>query len=124
MGKPSNGTERPPSRVPRARNDLGMMYRLGGGVPQDFAQAFVWFLMAADQGAAAAQYNLGSMFAMGQGAPKDHAQAYLWFSLAAANASDDETRQQAVKNLGLVAAEMTPAEIAEAKLRVEAWAPK
>ena len=64
------------------------------------------------------------MYFIGQGVPKDYVQAYSWFDLAASHATDQATRSQAVKNRGLVAAIMTPAQIAEARGMASRWAPK
>lgn len=49
-----------------AQNNLGLMYFLGEGVPQDDPQALEWFLKAAEQGHADAQFNLGMMYENGQ----------------------------------------------------------
>ncbi len=62
---------------------LGMMYALGRGVPQDYAEAFKWFSLAAEQGNAQAQYALGSMYYEGRGVPQVYSEAFKWFSLAA-----------------------------------------
>ena len=68
----------------RARFMVGLMYLQGrGGVPQDYAQAAVWFRLAADQGEASAQDMLGSMFAQGKGVRQDDVQAVKWYRLAA-----------------------------------------
>ena len=45
------------------------MYRQGHGVPQDYAQAAVWYRKAAEQGDAGAQFNLGTMCYSGRGVP-------------------------------------------------------
>ena len=49
-----------------AETDLGVIYDDGLGVPQDYAQAVVWYHKAADQGDAGAQFNLGFMYAQGR----------------------------------------------------------
>ena len=100
------------------------MYRLGGGVSQDFDRALAWFRIAAQKGAGVAQYNLGSMFLMGQGVAKNNEEAHFWFSLAAAQATDEVTRKQAARNLAMAAADMTPAQIAHAWRRAREWSPK
>ncbi|MEE8544981.1 MAG: tetratricopeptide repeat protein, partial [Alphaproteobacteria bacterium] len=50
-----------------AQNNLGVMYAMGRGVPQDSALAAQWYRRAAEQGDARAQYNLGFMYADGRG---------------------------------------------------------
>src|SRR6476660_327726 len=45
-----------------AQYSRGVMLRDGRGVPQDAAEAAVWFRKAAGQDDAKAQYNLGAMY--------------------------------------------------------------
>ena len=76
------------------------MYSLGKGIPEDEAQAVLWFRKAAEQGNAHAQCNLGLMlvvdtslrqasalgYALGSGVPQNVPQndeALLWFRKAA-----------------------------------------
>jgi len=42
-----------------AQFSLGVMYRKGQGVSQNYKTAAKWFRLAAEQGDAAAQFNLG-----------------------------------------------------------------
>ena len=107
-----------------AQTKLGFMYRNGQGVPQDYAQAVAWYRKAADQGIAEAQNNLGVMYANGQGVPQDYIQAHMWSNLAASRLTDPTDRADAVKNRDVVAAKMTPAQIAEAQRLASAWKPK
>ena len=62
---------------------LGNMYFYGEGVPQDYAEALLWYRKAADKGEAKAQYAIGYMFELGQGEPVDYAQAAVWYRKAA-----------------------------------------
>ncbi len=71
------------------------MYENGQGVPQDYAQAMIWFRKAADQGEADAQFNLGVMYENGQGVAQDYAQAVAWYRKAA-----DQGEASAQFNLG------------------------
>jgi hypothetical protein len=57
---------------------------LGQPPVQDFTQAAVWFLKAAAQGNADAQFNLGLLYQNGQGVPKDPSLAIHWYLAAAA----------------------------------------
>jgi hypothetical protein len=59
------------------------MFLIGQGVPQDYAEAAVWFRKAAEQGYAYAQSMLGHAYENGQGVPQDYAQAALWYGKAA-----------------------------------------
>lgn len=63
---------------------LGTLYETGNGVPQDYAQAVLWYRKAAEQNLAIAQYRLGVLYANGVGVPLDKAQSASWFQKAAA----------------------------------------
>jgi len=62
---------------------LGTLYETGKGVPQDYAQAVLWYRKAAEQTLAIAQYRLGVLYANGVGVPLDKAQSAAWFQKAA-----------------------------------------
>lgn len=100
-----------------AQYSLGLMYFHGQGVRQDYAVAVGWYRKAAEKGLALAQNNLGTMYFNGQGVRQDYVQAHKWFNLAVSRyaASESEPRVRAVKNRDVVAAKMTPAQIAEAQ---------
>ena len=102
-----------------AQGKLGAMYHFGQGVPQDYVKAVKWWRKAADQGNATAQFNLGRMYYFGLGIPQDYVQAHLWFNLAAAGGD-----KNAIKARGLIAAKMTPAQVAEAQKLAREWKPK
>ena len=63
---------------------LGALYLLGQGVPQDDAQAAKWFDKAAAQGDADAQSSIGLLYSLGRGVPEYYAQAAQWYQKAAA----------------------------------------
>ena len=90
-----------------AQFNLGVIYDIGLGVPEDNAEAARWlrktgdnlFLLVdyqddaktvkwlrrfAELGFAVAQYRLGLKYAYGEGVPKDYVRAYAWSNLAAA----------------------------------------
>lgn len=98
---------------------LGAMYLLGQGVPQDSVKALGWYRKAAEQGHANAQYDLGLMFSEGNGVPIDNVEAYKWFTLAAGNGV--LMAKQFRKD---ITPKMTPAQIAEAQLLARDWKPK
>jgi uncharacterized protein len=102
-----------------AQFNLGLMYQLSQGVPQDNEAATSWYRNAAEQGLAEARYNLGVMYANGEGVPQDFAAAHMWFNLAAASRN-----KNAVKARDIVAAQLTPAQIAEAQKLAREWKPK
>ena len=109
-----------------AQYNLGVMYEDGRGVPRDYTAAMSWFRKAAEQGEAKAQFNVGIMYAHGQGVPRDDVQAHKWLDLASSHsgASEKEIRERAVRNRDILAARMTPAQIAEAQTLAREWKPK
>ena len=66
-----------------AQYDVGLMYAIGQGVPQDFAIAAKWYLKSAAQGDTDAMTNLGFMYEHGQGVRQDDAEAIRWYRSAA-----------------------------------------
>lgn len=66
-----------------AQYRLGMDYDLGQGVPQDSAQAAIWYRKAAEQRNAVAQNNLGVLYKQGQGVSQNYTQSAVWFHRAA-----------------------------------------
>jgi TPR repeat protein len=106
---------------------LGEMYSVNSkNVPQDYAEAAKWFRKAADQGDPTAQYNLGTMYIEGKGVLQDYVQAHMWLNLSVSRlpASEKKIRDEAVHNRDLVAAKMTPEQIAEAQKLAREWKPK
>ena len=101
-----------------AQYNLGFMYNHGKGVPQDYAEAMKWYRLAAEQGDADAQYIVGVMYHNGEGVPQDYIVAHMWWNLAA-NQGNELARQNREK----LAANMTPAQIAEAQRLAREWKP-
>jgi TPR repeat protein len=56
-----------------------MLYKKGIGIEQDCHQAYKWFLKAAEQNHAEAQFNLARMYERGVGVERNRAEAYKWF---------------------------------------------
>ena len=102
-----------------AQNNLGLTYEKGRGVTRDYAKAVSWYRKAAEQGNDSAQNNLGVMYYSGQGVPQDYVQAHMWLNLAAA-----KRETNAIKSRDIVAAKMTPAQLAEAQKLAREWKPK
>jgi TPR repeat protein len=63
--------------------NLGLLYDLGRGVPQNSLMAFSWYLQAAEAGLAQAAFNVAVMLDSGA-VPRDGAEAALWYARAAA----------------------------------------
>jgi len=62
---------------------LGLMYREGQGLPQDYKTAVSWLKLAAEPGDACAQAILGLMYDWGEGVPENDKTAVKWLKLAA-----------------------------------------
>ncbi|KAI9329292.1 kinase-like domain-containing protein [Obelidium mucronatum] len=68
---PQSGREADPS----AQTKVGLMYKNGAGVPQDYSKAFEILSRAAARGNVVAQLNLGEMYQHGQGVAQDYLKA-------------------------------------------------
>ena len=101
-----------------AQSFLGVLYKEGWGVPQNYDEALHWFQAAAEQGNAEAQSFLGAMYFLGQGVPQDYIQASTWTSLAASTANE-----LGIENIELITKVMTPEEIAAAQRLASEWKP-
>jgi hypothetical protein len=64
--------------------NLGLLYDLGHGVPQDSSTAYRWYRQAAEAGLAQAAFNVAVMLDSGVDVPRDSAEAALWYARAAA----------------------------------------
>jgi TPR repeat protein len=71
-----------------------------------------------------AQYQLGQMYFDGTGLTRDYESAYMWFTLAAGQTPLTDNRKQLIEMRNIAAARMTPAQVAAAVRRVEAWKPR
>lgn len=94
----------------------------GIGLVQDQKQAWEWFHRAAESGQPAALYKMGRV---GMTAPKtldDTINAYVWISLAAQRATGD-LKNEATRERGELAKQMTPGDVAIATQRIKSWKP-
>ncbi len=106
----------------RAQASLASCYSLGEGVLQNQFEANNWDRRAAAQGDSIAQYGLGLKYYDGnKGVPKDFVQAYMWFNLSAAR-GDSVNPSEYWRDK--VAAEMSPAQIAEAQRLAHEFKPR
>lgn len=103
----------------RAQFYLGVMHENGQGVAKDSAEAAKWYLRSAEQGHLDAQQNLALLYRNGDGVPQDHVRAHMWYSLAAGQGSTFAGIQR-----NLLAASMTPEQLAEADRMAGEWKAK
>ena len=111
---------------PKAQAMLSHLY-FGGdaGVSRDLALSAKWDRRAADQGYAEAEYDLGALYENGFGVSQDYVEAMKWSILAISHYAPPETesRRLATVNRDRQAEHLSPAEIAEAERRAQAWMP-
>ncbi|HEX3181680.1 MAG TPA: tetratricopeptide repeat protein [Beijerinckiaceae bacterium] len=62
----------------RAASKLGLLYVLGVGVDQDYAEGVKWLKKAAERNDLIAQGTLAAMYSVGQGVSKDLNEANRW----------------------------------------------
>ena len=93
-----------------AQANLGFMYMIGLGVPENDAEAVKWFRLAAEQGNAEAQHNLGVMHFTGNDDPVNYMAAFVWYSVAADQGYEDAKTQR-----DMVAARLTTEQRARGK---------
>lgn len=106
---------------PEAQSRLGVWHAGGQeGLPRNPKLAATWFLRAAEQGFAEAQFNLAVVFTNGEGAPRDLATAALWCRRAA---EQGFANAQFMLGIKLARGEGLPRDTAEslAWLQVAAW---
>lgn len=89
--------------------DQACALRMGDGVRINFRAAHRFFMLAALMGKRAALYPLGLMNLRGEGRPVDRLHAAMWLKAAVGR---DEPRAE--RNLQMVAAELTRAQVREA----------
>src|SRR5216684_2312106 len=67
----------------QAQFSLANLYYQGLGVPQDYAQAVLWYGKSANQGFAPEQNRLGNMYEHKFGVPRDYKRALAYYRSAA-----------------------------------------
>ena len=72
-----------------AQHNLGLIYKLGLGVPKNNKESAKWYTLAAEQGDAKAQRSIGKMHEFGLGILQNHKKAAEWYLLAAEQGNAD-----------------------------------
>ena len=75
--------------------NIGIMHKIGQGVPVDIVESKKWLQLSAEQGYAPAQNSLGDILLYGRGVVNDYAKATEWYRLAA-----EQNHDSAQKSLG------------------------
>jgi TonB family protein len=101
-----------------AEAHLGVRYYVGDGVPQDYKEAYRWFLDAGETGHVGAVYYLGTMCRHGEGLDRDLVEAYKWFAVF--HAIGDFANKNANPTQG-IEREMSSEQVSEARTRAEGW---
>jgi TPR repeat protein len=92
---------------PEAQNEYGVALRDGTRVERDLPESFRWFEKAAMSGNIDAQFNLGRAYFYGAGVKQDRVRGVAWLEVCRA-----ETYRDAIRELGRVRGQLTPAELA------------
>ena len=106
---------------PRAQNELGFLYSVGQGVPQDFKIAAAWYLQAADQGYPPALLHLAGLFESGRGVQKNLIEAHKYFSLTVLLTRKNSHRQIASSRLAALTAAFAADQLIDARKRACRW---
>lgn len=85
----------------------------------DYKISAQWFKAAAEHGLADSQFNLAVLYESGLGVTQDTQAAYFWFALAARNGDTEALRRQ-----NELEQSMKPAELDEARRKLDNWRPK
>ena len=97
---------------------MGCVYAAGKSVVKNETEAIKWWMCAADQNNAEAQFSLGLAYFLGKGVREDRVRAYMWSSLAAA-----QDFQKAADFRDNLAKQMTSQQISEAQRLSAEWKP-
>jgi TPR repeat protein len=89
---------------------LGIMYREGVGVPQDYKQVFKWYTKAAEQGHTKAQFSIGLMYQQGLGVIQNNKAAYIWWAISASYGDESS-----INNRDIIAKKLSIKTLKEAK---------
>jgi hypothetical protein len=101
---------------------LGLLFSTGRHETAPNArEKLKWIRRAADGGHPTAQLIMGVSCRSGRDMPQDLVEAYKWMSLAASREPSDENRTTAIRECEATAAQMTPAQLAEAQRLARAW---
>ena len=107
-----------------AQFQIGQMYYIGRGVPQDDAETLKWYRRAAEQGFLPAQVFVGVMYGAGEGGPRELVLSHMWFDIVASQLPPGEHRDSIIFTRDMAAKAMTPAQITEAQRLAREWKPK
>jgi TPR repeat protein len=98
-----------------AQSELGLCYHEGDDdLLHNVRESMRWFILAARQGDAQAQYYLGRAYSSGEGVPKDIESAYAWLARSAA-----QGYKKAAEWKSIIMREMPPEQIDEGNRLVQ-----
>jgi len=108
----------------QAEEILGLMYKNGRGVKQDFEQAVFWFSRAAEGSRPLAQHHLGILYYAGQGVVSDPTRALMWIYVALAHYPEGPEKERAIKDRDGIYAQLTRRDKERAKEMAREWLDK
>lgn len=106
----------------RAQYYVGRMYAEGDGIPANFVLASKYYMKAAEQGYAYAQFALVGAYYFGAGVPKNPIEAYKWLSIARAGSTpSNKFYATSSEYLSDMEKTMTPAQLSKAQEEAKDW---
>jgi len=99
------------------------IYQYGLVSAINYAEAFRWYKLAADQDNVDGQIGLGVLYSLGQGVDKNPVEAYKWLRIAADRLPQGSDRSRIIGALDAIAESMTKDQVAEAQQLAKAWQP-
>ncbi len=106
-----------------AQFELGFLYIAGRGVIKDDAMAAKWWLLSAEQGHLTAAFNIARLYSEGNGLKMDKPRAYMWFRVITEQSQDDDLSGWATEALTDLIENMTPEQVADGQLLLQARLP-
>ena len=115
------------------KSNLGLMYSLGKGVPQNYAEAWRWRHHPDEKNPVIAKSNLDVMYSLGKGVPQNYAEAWRWRhehqgvqqnyaqALKWALIAKSEGDHDAIRDVSLIEDKATPAQIAIGRSMARQW---
>lgn len=106
-----------------AQNSLGMLYEMGGKIPQDVKKGVHLYYLAAKQGDGHALTSLAAMYQGGRGVKRNPYTAYVLYSAAIKQKGRGYDIEYAEVSLPEVAKQISQRDIDRANKLVAAWEP-
>lgn len=108
----------------QAEELLGIMNRLGQGMPKDPAKAMTLLQRAADANRPLAQHHIGSMYYAGEGVGADPVKALMWLYIAIVHYQDGAEKDRARADRDTIYAQLSRRDKERARELARGWLEK